>query len=431
MNPKIIVLFLFITLTHFVKGQTLEIVISDTLNQPVFAAEVYINGIKKEVYNGGVITIKANAGDILEVKSYFYTTYTKTLNSVLFSSKTTRLHVKLLPKTQNLDEIIITGKQISAFYDVQNSNVTDYYPYSEFCLFLLKEKNQRFIQLNKGSKIITKTKLNFKPKELYLDGFGNFHILSKDSVYQIWITTDKIEHLSPVSLAQFNAKIRPLIGKTKHSIFTQKHTAENKFYTVSKISKDSIIDLYTTYDKIAYKMAMAQKSKIIYMYNAVVPTTENIISAGIWDGDVKKLQTIHDMSILDEIGWYISALNAPIKCEAFGTKNYITVVDMFHENVLMLDYLNGNIIKKSKLNNPTQDQSYVFYDYFIDVIYLIDKTKKGVDIYELNPRNGNTTKLKGVYGTPLIKNIKIAGDWVYFEIRESSGFNKILRQRIR
>jgi len=70
-----------------------------------------------------------------------------------------------------------------------------------------------------------------------------------------------------------------------------------------------------------------------------------------------------------------------------------------------------------------------FFDYFANEIYFINQTQNGVDIYILNAVSGATIKMKGIYGIPFVENVKISGDWVYFEIRERSGFNKILRQR--
>ena len=72
----------------------------------------------------------------------------------------------------------------------------------------------------------------------------------------------------------------------------------------------------------------------------------------------------------------------------------------------------------------------LYYDFFNDAIYLIDKTANGIHIYRINPITGVCIPQQGIYDIPFVENIKITGDWVYFEIRERTGFNKILRQRI-
>lgn len=167
------------------------------------------------------------------------------------------------------------------------------------------------------------------------------------------------------------------------------------------------------------------------MYYAAVPSYENVIELGLWNGDLTQLQTFNDRNITTEIGWYKATLDNPIRCEAFGMENHLVIVDIYADTVSLLDYKTGGIYQKNKLNIPISNNGVIFYDYFFDIIYIIDNNGKGIDIYEFDPKTGNAKLLKGIYDVPFVQNIKISGNWVYFELKEPSGYNKILRQRIR
>jgi len=124
--------------------------------------------------------------------------------------------------------VTVSGEKTKVFYDVENSNIIDYYPYQGLCLFITKEKGKRYIQLNSNSKVISKNLLHFVPHSIFLDGFGNFHLVSADSAYQIWFNGDNIDWLPPISYSAFEAQIKPIIGKTDQGVFVQMFKSINK-----------------------------------------------------------------------------------------------------------------------------------------------------------------------------------------------------------
>lgn len=426
---RILFFLVFVHASFVSNSQTVHISITDSLKDPVFAAGVFINDVKKATYNGALITLNAKPNDVLKIESYFHNDYTIVLDSSRFVNDTAKVFIVLTPKMRNLDEVVITDEDVKVYYDVKNSNVVDYYPFQGLCYFLLKEANQYAIQLNKNEVGLMTTELNFKPTDLYLDGFGNFHILSADSAYQIWLNDDKIECFPPVSIADFDLNIRPLVGKTAKSVFVQKYEFDHKFYTLNTLTSDSIFTLFSSYDRVGHKSASIQRSKIIAKYYLAVPFETNIIELGLWDGDLVKLAENNDLVI--EIGWFRAAMDNPIKCEAFGMENNIAIVDLFNDSVSVIDYNSGEKIKNVKLNSTCNGITSFFYDYFSNAVYLIDQTGHGIDIYELDPVKGELKKVKGIHGIPFVQNVKISGNWVYFEIRERTGFVKVLRQRIR
>ncbi|MCC7452722.1 MAG: hypothetical protein IT222_01040, partial [Crocinitomix sp.] len=206
--------------------------------------------------------------DTIQVKSNFYEDYQVIINEANFANDTLKMIIKLTPKTRLLNEVIILAKETNTYYDVQNSFVIDYYPYGDLCFYTTKEKGERYLQLNRGETVIHKVKINFSSTEFFLDIFGNFHLLSKDSAYQIWSNEAQLSWLNPISLDVFNQQILPLVGKTDSCIFIQKKELANKFYSVNSLKNDTSIVCYNTFDKIAYQVAKSQEIKIINMYYA-------------------------------------------------------------------------------------------------------------------------------------------------------------------
>ncbi len=428
---KLLPLFFILFSAQSLLAQNVQLAIIDSLNHPIYGATVYKNSTKIGTFYSEIVSFNAKAKDTLRVKANFYEDYEVVLKEEDFYEDTLRMKIMLIPKARLLDEVIINAEETSSYYNVENSNVIDYFPYGDLCFYALKEKGERYVQLNSCNKVINKAKINFIATKFFLDVFGNFHLLSADSAYQMWSNEAELNWLDPVSIAVFNEQVQPLVGKTDSSVFTQKYEYANKFYKIKLIQNDTVKFCYSTFDKIGYRVAQTQENKIIGMYYASVPSHENIIELGLWDGNFVQLQTFHNRKITAEIGWYKAALDNPIKCQAFGMEKCIAVVDFFRDSVALLDYKTGELLQNSKLQTPTTKACFTFYDYFYDVIYFLENTGNGLDIYELNPADGTTKKLKGIYGIPFVENIKISGDWVYFEVRERTGFNQIYRQRIR
>ncbi|MFT5822352.1 MAG: hypothetical protein ACI8ZM_003608 [Crocinitomix sp.] len=431
MKIRRLTLLLLALISSLCNAQVIELTLCDSLGDPIYASNIYVNGLQVGVYNNILFSTKVEFGDQLKITSRFYEEYNKILEASIFVNDTARLQITLFQKARTLDEVVVLGESTNIYYDVQNSNVIDYYPIGDICFLLLKERNKRFIQLNRGMEKVVAVELDFKPTDLFLDGFGNFHIVTADSAYQIWSNEKTIGWHEPISKAKFNERISPIVGKSAQGVFFQKFESSNKFYRLLQKKNDSIFECYISYDKIGHQMANIQKGKIIGMYYAAVPAYENIIELGIWNGDLVQLQDYRDRTISDEVVWYKAACDNPVKAQAFGLENYITVIDGQSDSISLIDYETGALLIKNKLNGACDNYASICHDYLFDQLYLIEETGNGTDIYELNPTTGQVQKMKGIYDIPFVRNIKVSGEWVYYELREQSGFSKVLRQKIK
>jgi REP element-mobilizing transposase RayT len=227
----------FVTQISF--AQNVQLAIKDSSNQPIYGVIIYKNSLKIGSYFSDVISFDAKMNDTIQVKSNFYEDYEVVINEANFANDTLKMIINLAPKTRLLNEVIILAKETTTYYDVQNSFIIDYFPYGDLCFYATKEKGERYLQLNRGDAVIHKIKINFAPTEFYLDIFGDFHLLSKDSVYQIWSNETQLSWLNPISLDVFNQQIVPLVGKTDSCVFLQKNELANKFYTVNSIKNDT------------------------------------------------------------------------------------------------------------------------------------------------------------------------------------------------
>lgn len=79
---------MFFIVSYTLSGQTLQLSITDSLNKPIYGAEVYRNGIKSGYYYGKPLSIEAYPADKILIQSYFFADYSFILTSGQFQSDT-------------------------------------------------------------------------------------------------------------------------------------------------------------------------------------------------------------------------------------------------------------------------------------------------------------------------------------------------------
>jgi hypothetical protein len=166
---------------------------------------------------------------------------------------TLRYQFILQPKLQEIEDIRVSNKNEKAFIGYLNDNILDFLYFPDQKTFLILKSNKGTYYLDQITDFSSKSySLDFKPQSLFLDIFGNTHIIAKDSSYQIWID-DSLNYISIISRNLFDAKIKPLIYKNSELVFYENYAQHNQCYVLSKTDQSNNVYVVSqTLDKVAY-----------------------------------------------------------------------------------------------------------------------------------------------------------------------------------
>lgn len=129
---------------------------------------------------------------------------------------TLRIIFKLNKKVNQLNTFEINSAKIELLYNKPFVSIYDYQFYEDNLLLLLKEKRTFKIKLmDSDLNVLKELPLAIDGTELYKDCFGNSHIMTEDSVYQLWIDSLGISLIYNCSLEKFNMFLNPC--QTKHN----------------------------------------------------------------------------------------------------------------------------------------------------------------------------------------------------------------------
>lgn len=427
---KITHLLLFVLTYSISYSQTLKTNIYTEEGLQIFDCNLFINKTKiSPAIENNFYYIKVKEGDLFTIKHSNFEIENYSIPSIQKNDTITHQFI-LHEKAKLLEEVVVVGKRNVQFAGEFNENILDYLiEPTKKCMLLIKSiKNDYYLEF-KNDTISRNYLLNIYPESLQLDFMGNIQLLSKDSAYQIWISkSQEIEFIDIISLKQYNKKIKPCIAKRNTNLFKEKILSQNQEYEVTfsnNLVTDSII--HHVCDTISATVAQEGYNEIIQLYNNTVPPETNLISLGIWDGNLSQLGETN--VIVAKISWQ-KVRSKPISCNAFGMLDYICVVNIYDSVLSKINY-DGNLINIVSFDTKELKNIKIIYDYFYDKIYLTAICNKERLVYSVDEKTGNKKKVGNLNGHIIPSNIKIIGDYIYFIRRNEAGYNKLYRKNLR
>ncbi|MFT5581747.1 MAG: hypothetical protein ACI9G9_001006, partial [Psychromonas sp.] len=260
-----------------------------------------------------------------------------------------------------------------------------------------------------------------KAKSLFEDCYGNIHLLSKDSSYQIWIDST-FQIVSTSSIDIFNKLLKPCITNFSGKNVFYNFTNRNRKYTLTSINKKSKEKnfFFQVHDEIGEKVATSHYWSIISYYSQHIPEHANMIALGVWDGNLLTLN-FSNPEFDQMIIWYLKTRAVELNIQTCQGKDNLIVFDQLNDLIHVFN--DQNALFTSKLH-PFKKGSTVF-----DVIQdkgsntFYERTIQN-GVYTLTSLNhlfegGSSIKQITISEVPFATNIKIFNDWVYFTIKEN------------
>lgn len=171
------------------------------------------------------------------------------------------------------------------------------------------------------------------------------------------------------------------------------------------------------------KVASSHYRSIIRNYFGCVPGHANMISLGVWNGDLMSLNC-HSIDFLVMIVWQLKILEADVNVHTFQNNDDLLVIDQFSDSIHIFN--KDNVCIQSK--HYSFNKGSTVFDPICDVsnnTYYDISLKKGIyTLTSINPAFNSKAEMKqiSISEVPFAKNIKVFDDYVYFLLEENSFF---------
>jgi len=430
---KYLATIFLLSLINFAISQEFSAIILDADDQPEMGAQVLnITNQKNTVSKkDGLFIIEASPGDSLKISPIKKDPFFYVVPNFLSSDYEIYFINSEDEKIQQIQGVTITSNKIKPVVERFNANVIDYIPFKNGRLLTvcsLRNKFKLYIEAN--DEVIEEFEVDIKNiEELFIDIFGNYHLVCKDSTYQIVLSEELIQ-LDVIPTDVFNDNIRNIVYNDHESIVSSIFSNHNKaFRLIKSSSKDGRKKIiHTIVDIEALKQANKFYNLIITTYMNTVREEYNIISNGIWTGDLTHL--IDGQKIREMVIWYNTVESKKINVHTFPFKDSILIIDFDNLHIKLLGK-NGETYKQTAINNPfTKKKFTVLLDPITDNYFCYDPNDAIIEMYQIDLNSGELSPCLTLDGVAYPKKLKVFNGWLYFIDLNNASFNKLYRAKL-
>ncbi len=385
MNKHLIaILFILIPFSSLFgqEGQvwTMHVLVCDSMAKPITDVAVYNakNNLLSVTDGDGVAKVTVRQGEMLYFShlSFLRQAYRVDQRKLIDINDLRNFTIiTLKAKANPLPEVTVTEHAPHLAYENEKVWANDFIVRKEG-IFLIIDDPARHLLLFLDHEQDTLAQLNIKRKfdELYQDVFGNVHIISSDSVYQVLCDRRGISLGFGVSIETFRQKLEPVKALTDSIMVLQKYSNMQQELVYFKVNRNnSKISVMADVSGASLEMAQSMRNdayrdqKIDQMlaenplFRGKIPDLamrENNI--GLAPGGESNVQERCDaMKSL-----YMRILFKPIYCPVFYIKDSIYIFDFQNNEMLKydncgeptgqceIDFHETGYFKKSVVNKP-------------------------------------------------------------------------------
>lgn len=156
------------------------------------------------------------------------------------------LMIEMTPSVQQLSEVEITALGTAEpLSRPRTTTVLDYEPDSGYVITLstrLRTNDDLLVfRKGEGDTLAVRSMSGSNARRLFRDCLGNIHLVTRDSVFQLFRTGDSITLLYGVTIKRFNALLADCVLSTEELLFfkkTEKHELGISYFTVNRTSHE-------------------------------------------------------------------------------------------------------------------------------------------------------------------------------------------------
>ncbi len=200
---------LFIASPVFSQTNLTFLVKDKSTNQPVTFCAVIVQGLKANSQSNdfGIVKINVEQNDTLIIYQLGYQRLKLPVAEIAASNYT----VYLTPKNVLLDEVKVVYKRVDTFMAKNNTTFLDFEFYNDDILAMTNKggKKNTLVLLDINGNQIAEKKLTVESEDLFRDCFGNIHILTTDSVYQVYYNYKELVIFPAYHINSYTSLLKP------------------------------------------------------------------------------------------------------------------------------------------------------------------------------------------------------------------------------
>lgn len=356
---------------------------------------------------------------ILEISHVSYHSQNAVIQSHLESGKI----IRLIPITFTIDEVEITGRKLTRYFEKEYFYMTDYLLLDDYILTIGYEKSQlskgQIKMINKNQGIIACQAIS-NPKKLFQDAFGQVYLFASDSVFHVFFDGEKFNLLFPQLAGNFSPDLMKL------------QIVQSHLYVFKEILAGERVHEYFRYN--AYNRE--EKTMALIYDEDKYKSKDNTERFSITTPDALKniSYTIkfEGLAAFEAFAFETFITNKPMTSSIFPYKDGAALFDLTNNYIWILD---SDLYPVSKIK--TDFSKYLHYDkqviadqltgQFFWVYYNGSRALLG----EIDVETGTITNLIETPKFPLIENIQIRnGDvWFLYQPRIGEKTRSLFRMR--
>ena len=210
---------------------TVKGVVIDIYEKPISNVNISIVGSSKGAKTdlNGVFYLKIKQeATTLKVSHISYYTKNRMLTERVLND-TLNLNIQLTQKVNQLNTFEITEEKNKLVFNKKFTPIYDYEFYEDKLLLLVRELNVTKLRLiSADHKVIIEKEMPKNCRNVFKDCFGNIHITSIDSAYQLKINLLKIDLIYTVNKAKFNSYLKPCVTEFNNKFIFKQQSQFNQ-----------------------------------------------------------------------------------------------------------------------------------------------------------------------------------------------------------
>jgi ACT domain-containing protein len=356
----------------------------------------------------------------------------KKILEVTLDNDTLLLDITLKPVVRQLLTVDVNSDKVEKIHK-RSGAIIDFGFYNENILLLYKQRSTLKLQLlDEHDKVLSEKKLKFKHGQLIKDCMGNTHLLTKDSICQIVVDSNRLLFYR-FGIKQYEDYLQPCVAMTTQKSFfkqiTTKHNQGILYFTIDKISQEKT-QLINIYDKLAEQYARSHYYSIIAYYYSVTSEVSNAIALGMWSGNLIELAVNHDL--VQMIGFYINFAAKPIFAPLHQVQDSVYLFNYFQDSLLVYDK-HAQLTRSLQMNHHhekgfvkelivDEERENIYAKFNIQGLSYLKRVDVNTGLFV------ETYKLEqNIYP----ENIKIKNGYVYYIHKEiNDTYTRLYRQKL-
>jgi hypothetical protein len=341
---------------------------------------------------------------------------------ILLDGSSNSMVLYLETEIQELKEVEITANRIEAYFKNEQYNLRDYEIDSGLIYMLVYRNNlsrEELICRNpEGDTLARSGLLSFSPKSLIRDCLGYLHILSKDSVYQVYREGKNLKLIYPVGVEKYEKILGECLASTDEVLFYKKVTDYGQrvmYYGVNrKNSEKRVISRVEDEDK----MRMLRRNPEDQFMMMVDPPDAGggVINAERNETDVGSGQLRSSRDAFNTWSFDKKVLYRPMKTALYRVRDFICIFNIPGKQLEFYDR-EGNFSYKLKLNveaiHDGRWSGEIYLDELQSQAYTTFLKSTGTGLYRIDLNTGDLHKRLSLVH-PYPQKIKIYNDQIYY-----------------